>query len=370
MAKWQKNLAIFAAGCLLAGGVTIGVGALTGGVQDVKDIYIAPAPPPKEFKTEYDKISGLDVDFTSSNVLVEVADVDQITVIQTVDDRQLFDLTGKLVTTVENGILKMKNEPVRPKENEPDIDTDILGVFTYFRKDRYEWTVPVVIQIPKEVVLEQVNAKLSAGTWLSLNDAEIKNVNVQAEPQTVVTLNNVIAHQINGEGKGQFNIFESYVKSGKISAKDFLNISASKLQNVSLSILSTSSIDFTESILKDSQVHAEVGYLYLSGMTYLGKVDVENKNGIIRLIQLSNMDLLNLNLTAEPGNITVDLNDLPYTEIMDEKKSTYQHKGSQVRSDVTIKVQKGDIELIDWAEDDPHRPKWMKDEAPDFKRFE
>lgn len=370
MAKWQKNLAIFAAGCLLAGGVTIGVGALTGGVQDVKDIYIAPAPPPKEFKTEYDKISGLDVDFTSSNVLVEVADVDQITVIQTVDDRQLSDLTGKLVTTVENGILKMKNEPVRPKENEPDIDTDILGVFTYFRKDRYEWTVPVVIQIPKTLVLEHLDAKLRAGTWLSLNDAEIKNVNVQAKPGTGLDLNRTIVHQMNLDVKGQLMISESYVKEGEINSKGYLNISASKLQNVSLSILSTSPIDFTESILKDSQVHAEVGYLYLSGMTYLGKVDVENKNGIIRLEQLSNMDLLNLNLTAEPGNITVDLNDLPYTEIMDEKKSTYQHKGSQVRSDVTIQAQKGDIELIDWAESDTDRPEWMRDNAPDFKRFE
>lgn len=370
MAKWQKNLAVFAAGCLLTGAVTIGIGALAGGVQDVKDIYMEPRPEPKKIKTEYDGVTGLKVDFSKTIVQVEMADVDKVTVIRTIDNKNVFDYTGKLETSVTDGLLKMKNEPVQPKENDPDIDTDILSVFTYFRKERYEWQTPIVIQIPKALVLEQVNVKLSVGTWLNLNDTEIKNMNVQANRGTGLSLSRTIIYQMDLDVKGQLNIDKSYLKAGKISAKNYINVSASKLQDTSLSVLSASNVDLTESILKDSQIHAEAGYFTLSGMTYLGKVDIENKNGMIRMEQLSNMDLLDLDLTAEPGNIRLDVNDLPYTEIMDEKKSTYQHKGSQVRSEVTIKAQHGNIELKDWAEDDRHRPEWMKDEAPDFKRFE
>lgn len=369
MAKWQKNLAIFAAGCLLTGGVTIGVGALTGGVQDIKDIYMAPVPAPKETKEEYDNVSSLDLDISNTIAKVEVADVDKVTVIRTIDNEKIFDYTGKLEASVTNGVLKIKNEADLSRDEKPHVDTNILGVFSYFRKIEHRWTVPIVIQLPKDLVIEDVNIQLRGGAWLDIIGTEIKNLMFQGNYGTDITLNNAIIHQVDAETEGQLNIHTSYLKKGKMAVQSYLNAQASKLEYLNIEFTG-GMVDLTETILKDSHIHAASDFFNLSGVTYLGKVDIENKNGTISMEQLSNMDLLSLDLAAEPGSITIDVNDLPYTEIMDEKKSIYQHKGNQVRSEVTIKVQHGDINLKDWAEDDRHRPEWMRDNAPDFKRFE
>lgn len=370
MAKWQKNLAVFAAGCLLTGAVTIGIGAIAGGVQDVKDIYMAPIPAPKKTKKEYANVTSLDLDFQATIVKVEVADVDKVTVIRTVNDKKIFDYTGKLKTSVTDGVLKMKNEADLSRDKKPDVDTEILGVFSYFRKDNGRWTTPIVIQIPRDLVLKEVNIRLRGGNGLAFVDTKMQKLTLQAERSDAVGVENVRIDQVEVPMGGSLHISKSHIKKGQMNSEGYLGVEESKLENLSISATSATDIHFTENILKDSQIHAEAGYFNLSGMTYLGKIDVGNKNGSILMEQLSNMDLLDLDLTAEPGNIRLDVNDLPYTEIMDEKKSTYQHKGSQVRSEITIKVQNGAIELIDWAEDDLHRPEWMKDEAPDFKRFE
>lgn len=383
MAKWQKHLAIFAAGSIVTGILTIATGVMAEGVADIQKTYMAPEPEPIIITKEYDNISKLDLSLIETYATIEVADVKKVTVIETkrefVEDhsgRPMKTIPGELKASVENGTLHLKNEPNQPIEETPTVNTDILSIFRNLRRPNLDFSPPITIQIPKNLVLEALTVQTGQYAGLDINKQKIKQVGFTAKESSTIRFDDVIIDQIKGASTSAgFDITNSFIKKGELTAigGHYNNIQQSRLENMTISMKDTS-LSFFENQLKDSKLDINNSYhgatMELGGINFVGKVEINVRDNYLRLFETPQFKDITLNAQAKKGTISIDVEEVSRTYIDDEKESTYHQKGKKEKAIVTLSTNNADIEITDSSTMDGYVPEWAQDGTPDFTRFE
>lgn len=379
MAKWQKHLAIFAAGSIVTGILTIAAGVMAGGVTDIQKTYMAPEPEPTIITKEYDNITKLDLALTETYAIIKPADVKKVTVIETkrefVEDHAGYPMKaipGELKTSVENGTLHLKNEPSQPIEEIPTVNTDILSVFRNLRRPNLNFSPPITIQIPKKMVLDALTIHTSKYAGLDINHQQVKQVTFTAIENSTINFEDTIIDQLKGTSTSAgFDITNSFIKKGELTATSgyYSNIQQSRLENMTIS-MKNASLSFFENQLKDSKLLLDDGdTMELGGIDFVGTVQIDAKNKYLRLFETPLFEDITLDAQAKKGTISIDVEEISRTYIDDEKESTYHQKGKKEKAKVTLSTTNADIEIVDSSTTN-YIPEWTHDGTPDFTRFD
>ncbi|MGT2910311.1 hypothetical protein ACVR1I_01185 [Streptococcus cameli] len=378
MVKWQKKVAVIGLFCLLAGFVAIGLGLLMGGAKDVKRIYMT-SNVKEEIKThEFKNVERFDLDLSGLNLLIEEAEVEFVTVVETQVETESYQL-GDVKAINEKGVLSLKNEQKQQVSSEVEINTDILSILKEFRTFPVDKPYPVVVQVPKGLDLKEVRLRLHSGSSLSTTGLHIQELVLDSVSNSSITISEKsLVDSISGQvNSSSFYLNETYIKSGELffRGEGSIGLLESRLENLDLEVEDISYIYMMENQLKDSRIKVlssdayPASTLSLEGMVYLGQVEIETKNIGVSLFELETLEQTSFDLKAEKERIMIDVKQVPRTAIEDEKISTYQYDAKESQATVVIRTKNAPISLRDIGEEDS-RPEWAYDESPDFSQFE
>lgn len=294
------------------GGLLLGLGYVSGGFEDLKDI----AKSVKVSKT-FDSVTSLDLDLTVRDVVIEESKDNKAHLTYYQNGRY-----GQQVTvTQQAGLLKLSEKEPKAKI------TSLLGLFgTWMERDGVEyWNIRLAL--PKGTTLSAVKGQMQMG---------------------VLEVTNQTIKQIDFQGSGTFK--SSRLEGGRISdsIRGFgISFVDSYLKNVAVSS-SWNDIDLKNTTLEASPF--SLGSADLSGenLTVLGAVELTSNQGNVYLqLKSDQKDKVSLDLTVADGQLEVD-KDLAQGKTVkqaDDDSKTFVKNTLDSSNKLDINLQEGDLTL-------------------------
>ncbi|AAT87983.1 membrane protein [Streptococcus pyogenes JRS4] len=281
--------------CIILGGILLGAGYATGGLQDIKH----QTTPKKVIKT-FDQITALDIDSSASTITVETGPVQRPTVTYYTHPK----LIDPIVTTVTGKTLSLSQ---KPKDVVITGGIEILG-FTLNNSRQEKNYRSITITVPEKT---------------SLNEVKASNV-----PHT--TLSNLTVQDMQFDG----NLTLLYTKVKKATITGMLEATKSQLTNLELKA------DYSFSNLTDSSVE--------NGTISLGHGQLTTKNTNLKSVTIqslspggveaeeTSLENVTFTVTSEQENEETNDNGAIFTAHSLTLKGTNTISGGDVAVDITL----------------------------------
>ncbi|MGT2784928.1 DUF4097 family beta strand repeat-containing protein [Streptococcus merionis] len=342
MGKWEKRVAILAAGSLVTGVLFLGAGALAGGVQDARNIYQEEQDRQYKYQLKMSEVSTIDVDLSSAIFEIQTGNVDKVEV-------SYYQKMGKerFVFEEDSKTQTLKVTDARNSASKTQSTTDMIRFFSYLASERDYNRDKVIITIPKGTQLKDLTVKIVDG-HLFMRQLKADNLNIDSYD----VLTSLVNLQVN---KAQLAIHDSsldmektQIESGEMLASDSeIDSKDNSIKNFNIS--GTDSYIGMDGKVENLEITNQGGSIDFSKGTFRGKITVDSVDAPVTFADFKDKEQYQLDLKARDGGILHNDTyiDDAWEDSEEESSESLSHNPTNPLAEIRVRTQSSNISLND-----------------------